>query len=222
MTELQGDRLPDEAAGALHFPGRPEPGASTGMRCSKVLHLPRPRNPRSRGWFIGLLKEPVEVVQPRRNGDSKMRCKGSGDSRRRHRPLIAAAIRSDLDHHRCVRFFEEASEPLVVPQLVITEAAYLVGRLIDSRAEAAFLRALTEGSLIFEPVDAGDLRRAADLIDTYFDSSSRHGRCHRDRSGRRLGATKIATLDRRHFTVVRPAHAAGSNCSPERGSKDPI
>jgi len=121
---------------------------------------------------------------------------------------MAAAIRTDPDHDRCVTFFKHVREPLVVPQLVITEVAYLVGRLLGPNAEASFLRALIDGPMTFPPAEPADLRRAADLIDTYSDLhlGTVDETLQRSRA-ERLEVTRIATLDHRHFAVVRPAHA---------------
>lgn len=123
-------------------------------------------------------------------------------------------MRTDPDHARCVAFFEESSGSLVVPQLVITEAAYLVGRLLGPGAEALFLRALTEGPMTFEAVQPTDLRRAANLIDTYSDLRLGTVDATVIAVAERLGETRIATLDHRHFTVVRPAHVAAFELVP--------
>lgn len=93
-----------------------------------------------------------------------------------------------------------------MPQLVITEAAYLVGRLLGPEAEASFLRALVDGEVTLQPVDSADLQRAADLIETYSDLRLGTVDATVIAVAERLRATRIATLDRRHFTVVRPAH----------------
>jgi hypothetical protein len=39
---------------------------------------------------------------------------------------VAAAFRTDPDHERCAAFFERAAGPLIEPELVVGEAAYLV------------------------------------------------------------------------------------------------
>ncbi len=60
----------------------------------------------------------------------------------------------------------ESSEPFVVPQLVVTEAAYLVGRILDPVAEASFIRHLADAPITFVGLELDDLRRMADLMDT--------------------------------------------------------
>lgn len=56
--------------------------------------------------------------------------------------LYALADTSDINHDSCTRWLESAQEPLLVPSLVITEAAYLIGSRGGAAAEALFLDAL--------------------------------------------------------------------------------
>jgi uncharacterized protein len=95
-----------------------------------------------------------------------------------------------------------------VPQLVVAEAGYLVGRIVGRMAEAAFLRALVDGPLSFVPFEASDLRRAGELLDIYADLRLGTVDAVVIATAERLGVTRIATLDRRHFSVVRPAHTS--------------
>jgi hypothetical protein len=95
---------------------------------------------------------------------------------------------------------------LVVPQLVVAETAYMVSRIAGTAAEARLLRELEASSLAFEPFEPSDLARAAELIETYADLRLGTVDATVIATAERLGATTIATLDRRHFSVVRPAH----------------
>ncbi|HTR71258.1 MAG TPA: PIN domain-containing protein [Mycobacteriales bacterium] len=120
--------------------------------------------------------------------------------------LVAAAIRTDPDHDRCAAFFRESRERLVIPQLVLTEAAYLVGRIAGPAAEAAFVRGVARTPVTLEPVNADDLERIAYLIDTYADLRLGTVDATVIAVAERLNVTTVATLDRRHFTVVGPRH----------------
>jgi hypothetical protein len=120
---------------------------------------------------------------------------------------VAAAIQADADHERCAAFFKATTEPLVVPQLVLAEAAYFVGKLLGSVAEAGFLREFSGASLELYPLERDDLSRMAELIETYADLRLGAVDASVIATAERLGATVIATLDRRHFTIVRPSHA---------------
>ena len=95
---------------------------------------------------------------------------------------------------------------LVVPQLVVVEAAYLVGKLLGTVAEAGFVRELARSSFAFHPFDPEQLERMAVLMETYADLSLGTVDAAVIATAEHLGTATIATLDRRHFSVVRPSH----------------
>jgi uncharacterized protein len=59
-----------------------------------------------------------------------------------------------------------------------------------------------------EAVGAADLRRMADLVEQYADLPLGTTDACVIAVAERLNHVNVATLDRRHFTVVRPHHAA--------------
>lgn len=121
-------------------------------------------------------------------------------------PLIAAALTDDRNHEPCVELLAHAPGPLVVPTLVITEVAYFLAGRVGVAAEMAFADSLRRGELQAEPVEAEDWPRISGLLDEYSDlelgivDASVVALCER------LGETELATLDRRHFSVIRPRH----------------
>jgi predicted nucleic acid-binding protein len=127
--------------------------------------------------------------------------------------LLAAADNADPDHDSCTRAIESAG-PLVTTALVIAETAYLIRRQLGAKAEAAFFRALAADEIQVERMTPTEARRIADLIETYSDL----GLSGTDASlivlTERLNATVIATLDRRHFGVVRPNHVTAFELIP--------
>jgi hypothetical protein len=127
--------------------------------------------------------------------------------------LLAAADNADPDHDSCTRAIGAASALATTP-LVIAETSYLIRRQLGPAAEAAFFRAVAAGEIQVEPITAPDARRIADLIETYADL----GLSGTDASlivvAERLNLGTIATLDRRHFSVVRPSHMAAFELIP--------
>lgn len=93
--------------------------------------------------------------------------------------------------------------PLIVPALVITEVTYLVGTRLGADAEVRFLGDLAAGNLLAEHVHAGDWMRIAELVAQYRDLPLGTADASVIAAAERLGISEIATLDRRHFTVVR-------------------
>jgi len=65
---------------------------------------------------------------------------------------------------------------------------------------------LAAGNLIAEPVAASDWLRVAELVSTYRDLSLGGIDASVVATAERLGIEQVATLDRRHFAVVRPRH----------------
>jgi len=98
--------------------------------------------------------------------------------------------------------------------LVVTEVAYVLADRIGAAAERAFATSLSEGELLAEPVEPSDWDRIAGLLDQYADlelgivDASVIAACER------LDQTDLATLDRRHFSVVVPRHCPALNLLP--------
>lgn len=75
---------------------------------------------------------------------------------------------------------------------------------------------VAEGS--FEPVDLllDDYARMAELAHQYADMPLGTTDASVVALSERLGVTEVATLDRRHFTAVRPRHTTALTLLPER------
>jgi predicted nucleic acid-binding protein len=124
-------------------------------------------------------------------------------------PLVAAALTADPDHRACVDLFTGAhlaGRPLIVPTPVVAEVGYLLARGAGARAEAVFLRSLAAGDFKAEALESADYARAADLVERYADLPLGTTDAAVIAVAERLGAVEVATLDRRHFSVVRPRH----------------
>jgi predicted nucleic acid-binding protein len=130
-------------------------------------------------------------------------------------PLVAAAARRDRNHDRCVELLANASRPLIVPALVVTEVTYFLGDRVGPPAEQAFVRALGAGELLVEPVEPADWARISELLERYVDlplgtvDASVLAACER------LDARELATLDRRHFGAVKPRHCPALTLLPD-------
>ena len=94
------------------------------------------------------------------------------------------------------------------------EAGYFVRKLLGPAAEAGFLHELVRGSLDLQPLERDDLIRMAELIETYADLGLGTVDASVIAIAERLGVSTIATLDRRHFTVVRPRHVSAFDLVP--------
>lgn len=124
-------------------------------------------------------------------------------------PLVAAALTSDANHQPCVELFASLrlnNERLVVPPFVVTEVCYLLAKTGGHKPEMAFVRSLATEDFTIAPVTAAGLERVADLIGQYADLPLGLVDASVVTLAEQLEVQEIATLDRRHFSVVRPLH----------------
>lgn len=91
---------------------------------------------------------------------------------------------------------------MIVPTLVVTEVVYLLGTRLGAEPEVRFLGDLAAGNFIVEPVAASDWMRIAELVARYGDLPLGTVDASVIAAAERLGVGDVATLDRRHFTVV--------------------
>jgi hypothetical protein len=123
-------------------------------------------------------------------------------------PLVAATLYKDNNHHRCVELFTSLrlnNERILVPTPIIAEVGYLIGRF-DPRVEASFLRALAAGDFVPVELTTSDYERMAELVEQYADLPLGTSDAAVVAVAERLKVVEVATLDRRHFTIVRPSH----------------
>jgi predicted nucleic acid-binding protein len=128
--------------------------------------------------------------------------------------LLAAADRNDPNHTTCRELLETHPGPLVTTELVIAETGWLIDRQLGAKAEAALYESVAAGEIRLEPLTAADWARIAALTNQYADQHLGGVDGSLVAIAERLGATSIGTLDRRHFSLVRPQHIAGFELLP--------
>ncbi|MGE4164113.1 MAG: type II toxin-antitoxin system VapC family toxin [Vicinamibacterales bacterium] len=127
--------------------------------------------------------------------------------------LLAAADRSSPDHQRCASLLDVRTD-IAVPTTGATECAWMVESRLGPVAEAAFVRSIASGELPTIELLPEDWARCADLIETYHDLGLGVVDASLIAVAERLGQQVIATLNRRDFAVVRPAHTAAFELIP--------
>lgn len=130
-------------------------------------------------------------------------------------PLIALADADDGDHERCVELFQATTARLIVPSTIVAEVCYMLGSRCGAIVEAAFLDSLADDEM-FEVVtpNHSDYRRMADLVRQYADFPLGGADAAVVALAERLQAVEVATLDHRHFAVVRPRHCQAFSLLP--------
>ena len=119
-------------------------------------------------------------------------------------PLYASLDRSDDDHASCRSLIESAAEPLVIPAPVLVEVDYWIHRRLHPGVLVALIDDIREGAYQVENLTAGDHRRIRELCDRYADLDIGFVDAAVMAVVERLDEPKLATLDHRHFSVVRP------------------
>jgi predicted nucleic acid-binding protein len=111
--------------------------------------------------------------------------------------IYALADTDDSWHSRCREWLNENREPLVVPVIVIPEAAYLIHARLGLKAEMKFVRALARGELQIEPVTRADVERCVSIMEAHPEIGMVDATVVA--VAERMKAPAIATTDRRHF-----------------------
>ena len=129
-------------------------------------------------------------------------------------PLYAAMDVADQDHDACSRLLESINELVLVPSPVVVELDWLAGQRLGPDAFLRFLADAEDGRLEFVDLQTQDLARVRELLDRYRDLSIGFVDAAVLAIVERLGEPKLATLDHRHFTVVRPRHVPALQLVP--------
>ena len=129
-------------------------------------------------------------------------------------PILALIDRTDPEHARCATMLSEVNETLVVPTHVLVELNYWLRKRFGPHPWQTFVGDVASGAYRLYHPDEDDLTRAAELevqyasLDLGLVDASVIVACER------LGETKVATLNRRHFSAVRPRHCEALTLLP--------
>ena len=129
-------------------------------------------------------------------------------------PLYASLDRSDQDHAACRALIEAAREPLVIPAPVLVEVDYWIHQRLTPGALVALLADIESGAYVVADLTAPDYVRVRELCDRYADADIGFVDAAVLAIVERLGESKLATLDRRHFGLLRPRHRESIDLLP--------
>lgn len=118
-------------------------------------------------------------------------------------PIVALLHRDDHNHERCVRALRTLREPLATAWPVLTEAMYLLG--FSWEAQDALWEMIDGGVLRLISLDADDGPRMRELMRKYRDLPMDLADAALVRLAEREGLRRVFTIDRRDFSVYRPA-----------------
>ncbi len=119
--------------------------------------------------------------------------------------LIAALNERDRDHERCAELLTR-NTPTTIPAPVLVEVDWVTRTRGARGAIDALLTSIDRGDVLVVNLDAADYRRVRTLMRTYADLPLELVDAAVIAIAERLEEDTIATLDRHHFSVVRPIH----------------
>jgi hypothetical protein len=120
--------------------------------------------------------------------------------------VLAAIDRKDPAHEQVTEALRAERSTVVLPIVALPEIAFLLERRHGAVAAASAVGRLVAGPWPIECPAAPDLARAAELMTRYADARIGFVDAAIVAIAERLGATRIYTLDHRHFAIVRPRH----------------
>lgn len=121
-------------------------------------------------------------------------------------PFYASLDRSDADHAACRQLIEEANELLVIPAPVLVEVDYWIHARLHAGVLVAVLDDIVAGAYVVEDQQPADYERVRELCDRYADADVGFVDAAVLAVVERLDEPKLATLDQRHFRLLRPRH----------------
>lgn len=127
--------------------------------------------------------------------------------------LYATLDATDRHHDACRQLLANVREQRVVPSPVLPEVDWLCGSSSQGRFSVV-LDQLKSGALEVEDLIEPDYERAGELLRTYADLHVGFVDAAVLAIVERLREPKLATLDHRHFTVMRPRHVEALQLLP--------
>lgn len=121
---------------------------------------------------------------------------------------------NDRDHEASADLFEAATEVVLVPAPVLVELDWL-GASRNVPAAEVTLTAILSGELTVVDLDIDDYDRVAELCRDYADLPLGFVDAAVIAIAEREGERTVATLDHRHFSIVRPRHVRSLTLVPQ-------
>ena len=131
--------------------------------------------------------------------------------------LYATLDRADVHHASCRALIENTDEPLLVPAPVLVEVDYWIHERLNPGVLVAFLDDVAHGAYCVESLELDDYHRVRDLCDRYSDSNIGFVDAAVLAVVERLREPKLATIDHRHFGMLRPRHIDALTLLPATG-----
>ena len=116
--------------------------------------------------------------------------------------LLAAIDASQRHHRSAAAALRRAGGPFLLSPFVLAELDYLLSTRVSTSAASALLEQVAVGAYRLEPMEAGDVARAREIIGRYRDLDLGLADASLVVLAERHDTSDILTLDERHFRTV--------------------
>jgi hypothetical protein len=130
-------------------------------------------------------------------------------------PLYSALDRDEPDHAACRALLENSDERLVIPSPVLPELDHLIRSRLHPDLLLGVLDDIADGVYHMENLTAEDYARVRQICERYSDARIGFVDASVLAVVERLNEPKLATLDHRHFRMMRPRHIDALQLLPE-------
>lgn len=120
--------------------------------------------------------------------------------------LLALSNPNDTNHKQVIGVARKLREPLILPISVLPEVCYLLASRVNHAAMRQLLQQLTKSETSLEVIDYTDLKRVNEILQQYSDSRLDFVDATIVAIAERRNITRILSLDRRDYTMIRPKH----------------
>jgi uncharacterized protein len=128
--------------------------------------------------------------------------------------LLAALDADEKTHVACRTLLEDSGEPLVIPSPVMPEIGHWADQRLGIDVMITLLGDVRRGAYLVEEPTFADLARVETILDRYRDLRVGYVDAVVLAVVERLEEPKLATLDHRHFTAMRPRHVEALELLP--------
>lgn len=129
--------------------------------------------------------------------------------------VLAALNRDDPDHETCASLIEGTTEQRIVPDPVLVELDYWLRQLASLDVWLQFCQDVAAGAYALWPIDSSLVNEAAALQLRFHDQPIGFVDAAVFCICLALGEDKVATLDQRHFSVLRSHEGRSLRILPE-------
>lgn len=127
--------------------------------------------------------------------------------------IVALANQLDSHHHNVKNIYLQ-HQNIIMPQTVLAEVAYLIGRESGIKSVAKFLKGMNQSRFLLIPLNQEDIQKTAEILQQYQDSRIDFVDATVMAIAERLNIINVFTLDRRYFSIYKPKHCSAFTSLP--------